>query len=123
MLIKASPCLASATVIRPEVAGTRYLSMAFQNSAGGASSNGVTTATSASAKITRHLYGAMYCTSRFIKRNRTPCLTPLLHEYCSCAFELFFQQLFLVQIRVISLAGQQFVMRAPFDEFAVFQHH
>src|SRR5271166_5854713 len=55
--------------------------------------------------------------------SRMPCLTPLLREYCSCPFELFFQQLFLVQIRVIPAAFQQFLMRSRFDNRAVFHHH
>ena len=42
--------------------------MAFQKSAGGASSSGVTTDTSAIANTTRHLYGRMYSSSRFISR-------------------------------------------------------
>src|SRR5215831_7389226 len=55
--------------------------------------------------------------------SRTPCPTPLLRGYCSCSFELFFQQLLLVQVRVISLARQQLFMRAALDQFAVLQYN
>src|SRR2546430_16179272 len=50
--------------------------------------------------------------------NRTLCRGPLLRAGCSCAFELFFQQLFLVQIRVITAASEQFVVRAALRDGA-----
>src|ERR1700686_2647757 len=52
---------------------------------------------------------------------RTLCLGLLLRARCSCAFELFFQQLLLVQIRVIAAASEEFVMRAALDNAAVAQ--
>src|SRR5208283_3972332 len=55
--------------------------------------------------------------------SRMPCLTPLLREYCSCPFELFFQQLFLIQIRVIPAPRQQLLVRPALHQFAAFQHH
>src|SRR2546430_2081554 len=42
--------------------------------------------------------------------NRTLCRGPLLRAGCSCAFELFFQQLFVVQIRVIAAVSALFVI-------------
>ena len=66
-LIKPMPRHAKATVIVCVMAGSRYLSMATWNSLGGANSSGVTMATSASARTTRHRYGRRYCSSRRIK--------------------------------------------------------
>src|SRR6266852_7678340 len=43
----------------------------------------------------------------------------LLRAGCSCAFELFFQQLLLVQIGVIAAASEEFVVRAALDDAAV----
>src|SRR3982074_788785 len=45
----------------------------------------------------------------------------LLRERCSCAFELFFQQLLLVQIRVIATASEEFVVCAALSDAAVAQ--
>src|ERR1700730_11214867 len=45
----------------------------------------------------------------------------LLRARCSCAFQLFFQQLLLVQIRVITAASEKFVVRAALDDAAVAQ--
>src|SRR5216683_1787998 len=53
--------------------------------------------------------------------NRTLCRGPLLRTGCSCAFELFFQQLLLIQIRVIAAASEQFVVRATLSDGAVNQ--
>src|SRR5216684_4949914 len=50
--------------------------------------------------------------------NRTLCRGPLLRAGCSCAFELFFQQLFLIQIRVIAAASEEFVVRAALGDGA-----
>src|SRR5713101_3717130 len=50
--------------------------------------------------------------------NHTLCRGPLLRAGCSCAFELFFQQLLLIQIRVVAAAGEQFVMRATLGDGA-----
>src|SRR6266478_1421379 len=51
--------------------------------------------------------------------NRTLCRGLLLREGCSCALELFFQQLFVIQIRVIAAASEQFVMRAAHGRSAM----
>src|SRR6266849_1256456 len=53
--------------------------------------------------------------------NRKLCRVLLLRVLCSCAFELFFQQLLLIQIRVIAAASEQFVMRAALDDSTVAQ--
>src|SRR2546429_5536616 len=50
--------------------------------------------------------------------NRTLCRGPLLRAGCSCAFELFFQQLLLVQIRVIAAASEQLVVCAALGDGA-----
>src|SRR5712664_3980989 len=52
---------------------------------------------------------------------RRLCRVLLLRAGCSCAFQLFFQQLLLVQIRVIAAASEEFVVRAPLDDAAVAQ--
>src|SRR5258708_10837106 len=44
-----------------------------------------------------------------------------LRAGCSCAFQLFFQQLLLIQIRVISAASEEFVVRAALEDAAVAQ--
>src|SRR5258708_6795779 len=49
---------------------------------------------------------------------RRLCRGPLLRAGCSCAFELFFQQLLLVQIRVIAATSEQFVVRATLGDGA-----
>ena len=46
----------------------------------------------------------------------------LLREYCSCAFEFFFQQLFLIQIGVIAAARQKFIVRSAFGDAAIAQN-
>src|SRR6266849_6661720 len=51
--------------------------------------------------------------------NRRLCRVLLLRARCSCAFELFFQQLLLVQVRVIAAASEEFVVRAALDDAAV----
>src|SRR5215472_9436240 len=48
--------------------------------------------------------------------NRTLCLTPLLRAECSCVFELFLEQLLLIQVRVIAAAFEQLVVRAAFPD-------
>src|ERR1700747_939489 len=53
--------------------------------------------------------------------NRRLCRVLLLRARCSCAFELFFQQLLLIQIRVITATSEEFVMRAALDDAAVAQ--
>src|SRR5260370_31486437 len=55
--------------------------------------------------------------------NHTLCRGPLLRAGCSCAFELFFQQLLLIQIRVITAASEQFVMRAALSDGAANQNN
>src|SRR5712671_3489348 len=51
--------------------------------------------------------------------NRRLCLVLPLRAGCSCAFQLFFQQLLLIQVRVISAAREEFVMRAALDDTAL----
>src|SRR6202040_546050 len=45
----------------------------------------------------------------------------LLRAGCSYAFELFFQQLLLIQIRVITATSEEFVVRSALDDAAVAQ--
>src|SRR5438477_1084354 len=42
--------------------------------------------------------------------NRTLCRGPLLRAGCSCAFELFLEQLFVVQLRIIAAVSEQLVV-------------
>src|SRR5260370_2540438 len=53
--------------------------------------------------------------------NRRLCLVLPLRAGCSCAFQLFFQQLLLIQVRVISAASEEFVMRAALADTALAQ--
>src|SRR5713226_2939940 len=53
--------------------------------------------------------------------NRRLCLVLPLRAGCSCAFQLFFQQLLLIQVRVITAASEQFIMRAALDYSTVAQ--
>src|ERR1700676_2900382 len=46
----------------------------------------------------------------------------LLRERYSCAFEFFFQQLFLIKVRIISATRQQIFMRAAFDDLSIAQN-
>src|SRR5712692_8978528 len=48
--------------------------------------------------------------------NRRLCRVLLLRVLSSCAFELFFQQLLLIQIRVISAASEEFVVCAALKD-------
>src|SRR6266851_5180331 len=50
--------------------------------------------------------------------NHTLCRGLLLRAGCSCAFELFFQQLFLIQIRVVAATSEQFVVGAALGDGA-----
>src|SRR5712671_465346 len=54
--------------------------------------------------------------------NRRLCLVLPLRAGCSCAFQLFFQQLLLIQVGVISAASEELVMRAALDDTAVAQN-
>src|SRR5689334_1047173 len=53
---------------------------------------------------------------------RKLCRASLLREYCSCPFELFFQQLLLIQIGVVTVAREKFIVRAPLRDSAVAQY-
>src|SRR6266852_84175 len=50
--------------------------------------------------------------------SRRLCRVLLLRARCSCAFQLFFQQLLLIQIGVIAAASEEFVVRAALDDAA-----
>src|ERR1700676_1777367 len=47
----------------------------------------------------------------------------LLRVRYSCALELFFQQLFVIKVRVISAARQQIVMLSAFDNLPIAQNY
>src|SRR5437667_4060761 len=55
--------------------------------------------------------------------SRKVCLRPLLRAGCSCVFELFLKQLFLVQVRVVAAALEQLVVRAALDNAAFPENH
>src|SRR5579859_5614499 len=65
------------------------------------------------------------CTAKAVasSASRTLCLMPLLRANCSCVFELFLEQLLLVQVRVITASLEQFVVRASFDNAALAENH
>src|SRR4030095_12058074 len=106
--------------------------MALPKRIGGASSSGVTTATSPSASPPHHLYGVMYCNNRRISRESyafpsasSSCrlLMRFFIERRSGAFQLFFQQLLVIQVGVVTIHRQQFVVRAALRDPSVQQHH
>src|SRR5262245_12129901 len=126
------PVQAAFSAILWFIAGTKYRSMALRKRIGGASSRGVTTATRPSASTTHHLYGAMYCKRRRISResyafpNASSSCKLLMKSFRRMplrAFQLFFQQLFVIKIGVIPACRQQGIVRAAFGDAPVEQHH
>src|SRR6267154_2750037 len=54
---------------------------------------------------------------------RGPLLRADLPVRCSCAFQLFFQKLFLIQVGIISAGSEQFIVRAALGDLSINQYY
>src|ERR1700722_5880552 len=54
---------------------------------------------------------------------RKLCRVSLPRGCCSCPFEFFFQQLFLIEVGVVAAASEEFIVWAALGDAAIAQHH